>query len=157
MKKIEKEGIDQEVMTNIFLPGARDAQTSVSAYRATLENNKYKNPKTQEKMNELVDTENGFGKHVAAMMREMGFEGVTSKLNNGDALEMKELLVLYILSGGKTTLRAMTPGERNLVILYLITVIGRVSPVAATTKSVESFLSGTDNKYMHEVVEIVGK
>ncbi len=155
LKSYEQEWIDSEVISRIVLGNIWDQ--SVSNFRSALTSNGFKNPLAQAKMTEIT-TKDWFPKWVVKLMKEIWLDSYTESLNNGEWLEMEELLMVYVITGGVDNIGTLTQWQRNELIPVLYTIAGRSSPAMFALDQTTSLIWWMQkNQYVKQMSDFVGE
>ncbi len=149
----ENEGFDTNTINEIFV---KNSTKDVESYRRHIANNPLSSAKAQEKMEELTK-EWGFSKDIVNMISQIWFDH-DEELQSGEKIDITDLVSLYVLTGGKTSLEDLTPWERLKVVPFLFKIATGTNSVEVATETLTASIKGAaENKYIQEVGIILGK
>ena len=91
-------------------------------------------------------------------MKEVWLDSYTTSLNDGESLQMEELLMVYVITGGTDSVNTLTQWQRNELIPVLYTIAGRTNPTAfAAESSAQLVWAMSTNKYVKQMSDFVGE
>lgn len=146
--------IDDEVLMNLIVPWTQGS-TTVSDYRTTLQNNPYKNQKSQTLLSSLTE-KNGYSSKIITMMREIGLSSYADSLGWGDAIYMNELISIYAIAGNSKNMDELSLWDQHEIIPILYAIAARQNPGAFTADSAFAAITGSKNKYTQRMSEFIG-
>lgn len=146
--------IDEEVIRRIVVPGTEWEQTVLS-FRSTLSNSEFGNNLAQSKMKEIT-TKGEFPKSVVWLMNTIWLGQYTGGLNDGEELNMEELLMVYVITGWKKDIDNLSQGQQNELIPVLYAIAARKNPGAFALNAPIDFFNSQTNAYVKKMAEFVG-
>jgi hypothetical protein len=148
--------IGDEVVVRLLIPWT-DGNQKMSDYRTTLVNSPYKDAKSNAFLSEITK-EDGFGKWLIGMMNEVWLGSYTSSLGNGNGIDMEELLMAYIITGGQKNIADLSQSQQNEIIPLLYSIAARTNPGAFAVDKATDFLSwSAENPYVKRMAEFIGE